>query len=335
MTKSRTNMLTACSEPKDPAGGTTVRVGISQCLLGDAVRFDGGHKRDSFLTDVLGSHVEWVSVCPEVEAGLGVPREPIRLIRATTSPRLMAVKTGIDYTETMEAFSKQRVQALEALHLCGYVFKHNSPSCGMERVRMYNAHGMPVRSGVGVFAQTFMAHFPLVPVEEEGRLSDPIIRENFIERIFCYRRWQDLRSGDTTRAGLIEFHTRHKMLVLAHSRDRYQALGRLVADAKAYPMDELTRRYGTEFMQALKVKVTARKHVNVLQHIIGYFSSKLDKARKRELHDVIEDYHQGLVPLIVPITLINHYVGLFEIPYLQQQVYLNPHPKELMLRNHV
>ncbi|MBA2251210.1 MAG: DUF1722 domain-containing protein [Nitrospirales bacterium] len=328
-------MLTARSKPKGPPDDGAPHIGISQCLLGDAVRFDGGHKRDTFLTDVLGSHVEWVSVCPEVEAGLGVPREPIRLVSGTTSPRLMTVKTGIDYTEIMERFSEQRVQALEALHLCGYVFKHNSPSCGLERVRVYNAHGMPARSGIGAFARTFMTHFPLVPVEEEGRLNDPIIRENFIERIFCYRRWQDLRSDGTTRAELIEFHTRHKMLLLAHSRDRYQALGRLVAEAKAYPIGELARRYGTEFMQALKVKVTARKHVNVLHHIIGYFSSKLDKARKRELHEVIEDYHQGLVPLIVPITLIKHYVGLFEIPYLEQQVYLNPHPKELMLRNHV
>ena len=335
MTKSRIDMLTGRSESKDSPNAATLRVGISQCLLGDAVRFDGGHKRDSFLTDVLGSHGEWVPVCPEVEAGLGVPREPIHLVRGTASPRLMTVRTGIDHTVMMERFSKERVQALEALHLCGYVFKQNSPSCGMERVRIYNTDGMPVQSGVGVFARTFMAHFPLVPVEEEGRLKDPIIRENFIERIFCYRRWQDLRSRGTTRAALIEFHTRHKMLLLAHSRDRYQALGRLVADAKTYPMRELTRRYGAEFMHALKVKVTARKHANVLQHIVGYFSSKLDLARRRELHEVIEDYHQGLVPLIVPITLIKHYVGLFEIPYLQQQVYLNPHPKELMLRNHV
>lgn len=314
---------------------TPLRLGISRCLLGDEVRYDGGHQRDRFLTDALSPYVEWVSVCPEVEAGLGVPREPIRLVGSASSPHVVTLKTGINHTVKMERFSKQRVRALEALNLSGYVFKKDSPSCGMERVRVYSPHGMPVRSGVGVFARTFMAHFPLVPVEEEVRLNDPIIRENFIERIFCYRRWQDLQSGGTTRAALIEFHTRHKMLLLAHSRDRYQALGRLVADAKAYAIAELTHRYGTDFMQTLKVKVTARKHVNVLQHIIGYFSSKLDKAGKRVLHDVIEDYRRGLVPLIVPITLIKHYVGLFEIPYLQQEVYLNPHPKELMLRNHV
>jgi uncharacterized protein YbgA (DUF1722 family) len=180
-----------------------------------------------------------------------------------------------------------------------------------------------------------MARFPLVPIEEEGRLNDPVIRENFIERIFCFQRWQDLQSEGITRARLIVFHTRHKMLLLAHSRDRYQTLGRLVAGAKTYSIGELTHRYAAEFMQALKVKMTTRKHVNVLHHVMGYFSSHLDTARKCELQGVIEDYHQGLLPLIVPITLIKHYVGLFEIPYLQQQVYLNPHPKELMLRNHV
>ena len=335
MIKRRNDSAVGNTKKQDASRGTLLRLGISQCLLGDAVRFDGGHKRDSFLTDVLGVHVEWVAVCPEVEAGLGVPREAIRLVGGPTSPRLMTVRSALDHTDTLDRFSRQRMEALEALDLCGYVFKQNSPSCGMERVRVYNDHGMPVRSGVGVFARTFMVHFPLVPVEEEGRLNDSIIRENFIERLFCYRRWQDLRAGGATRAALVDFHTRHKMLLLAHGRERYQNLGRLVANPTAYPMDELARRYGTEFMDALKIKVTARKHVNVLHHIMGYFSSKLDQARRRELQDLIEDYHQGLVPLIVPLTLIKHYVGLFELPYLQQQVYLNPHPKELMLRNHV
>lgn len=312
-----------------------LRLGISRCLLGDEVRYDGGHKRDRFLSDVLSRYVEWVPVCPEVEVGMGVPREPIRIEKRTDSLGLIAIHTRTDHTRAMEQFSQRRVRELEDLHLSGYVFKKDSPSCGIERVRVYNDRGMPSRNGIGLFARTFIQHFPLMPVEEEDRLNDPIFRESFIERIFCYWRWQNLRSDGTTRAELIEFHTRHKMLLLAHSRDRYQALGRLVAEAKVSPIGKLARRYGTEFMQALKVKLTARKHVNVLHHIVGYFSSRLDKARKRELHDVIEDYHQGLVPLIVPITLINHYVGLFEIPYLQQQVYLNPHPKELMLKNHV
>jgi uncharacterized protein YbbK (DUF523 family) len=278
MTKSRTTICIAKSRSDD----TAPRVGISQCLLGDAVRFDGGHKRDSFLTDVLGSHVEWVSVCPEVEAGLGIPREPIRLISSTSSPRVMTVKTSIDHTVTMERFSEQRVRELTALNLSGYVFKKDSPSCGMERVRVYNAHGRPVRSGVGVFAQAFMAHFPLVPVEDEGRLNDPSIRDTFIERMFCYRRWQDLLSSDRlTRGELMRFHTHHKLLLLAHSRQHHDALGQLVAHANKYRPAELALRYGAQFMNALKTPATLRKHVNVLQHVMSYFKTVLDKRRRK------------------------------------------------------
>jgi uncharacterized protein YbgA (DUF1722 family)/uncharacterized protein YbbK (DUF523 family) len=312
-----------------------LRLGVSRCLLGAEVRFDGGHKRDSFLMDVLSPYVEWVPVCPEVEAGLGIPREPIRLVTSTASSRVVAINTGIDHTQRMQRFSEQRVKALEALNLSGYVFKKDSPSCGMERVRAYNAHGMPTRSGVGVFARAFMANFPLVPVEEEARLNDPSIRENFIERLFCYRRWQDFLAARITRGTLIEFHTRHKLLLLAHSRDHYRPLGRLAADAKAHSVSELTRRYGTAFMNALKVKSTVRKHVDVLQHMLGYFKRELDPQSKRDLLGMIDDYHRGLLPLVVPLTLVKHYVRLFSIPYLQNQVYLNPHPKELMLRNHV
>jgi len=312
-----------------------LRLGISQCLLGNAVRFDGGHKRDGFLTDVLSRYVEWVPVCPEVEAGLGVPREPIRLVKSVGQPRIMTVKTAIDRTATMLRFSTQRIRELAELNLCGYVFKSNSPSCGVERVRVYSTHGMPSRSGVGIFAGAFMATFPLLPVEEEGRLNDPAIREHFIERIFCYRRWQNLISSRVTRRELIGFHTRHKLLLLSHDRERYQSLGQLVAHADAYPMHDLVDRYGLAFMQALRRRSTVRKHADVLQHIAGYFKHMLDKDGKRELRQVIEEYHRGLVPLVGPLTLINHYVRLFEVEYLQQQIYLNPHPKELRLRNHV
>ena len=312
-----------------------LRLGISQCLLGEAVRFDGGHKRDRFLKDVLSRYVEWVPVCPEVEAGFGVPREPIRLVRSVGQPRIMTVKTATDHTATMQRFSTQRIRELAALNLCGYVFKSNSPSCGMERVRVYSTHGMPTRNGIGIFARAFMAHFPLTPVEEEGRLNDPAIREHFIERIFCYRRWQNLISSSVRRRELIGFHTRHKLLLLSHDRERYQSLGQLVAHADAHPIHALVDQYGTEFMQALRRRSTVRKQVDVLHHIAGYFKHRLDKEGKRELRQVIEEYHRGLVPLIAPLTLVNHYVRLFEVEYLQQQIYLNPHPKELMLRNHV
>jgi uncharacterized protein YbgA (DUF1722 family)/uncharacterized protein YbbK (DUF523 family) len=304
-------------------------------LLGDQVRFDGGHKRDSFLTDTLGRFVEWVPVCPEVEVGLGTPREAMRLSGDVESPRLITIKTGVDHTSAMERFSRRRVQELEAFDLSGYVFKKDSPSCGIERVRIYNQHGWPTRTGTGLFARAFLLRFPLIPVEEEGRLNDPLLRENFIERVFCYRRWRDLLRSRMTRRALIEFHTRHKYLLLAHNREHYQALGRLVANAARYAPAELATRYGTQFMATLMVKATVRNHVNVLNHLIGHFGRRLSPGQRDELRGVIDDYHRGFTPLIVPLTLVNHYVRSLEVAYLRDQVYLNPHPKELMLRNRV
>ena len=329
MTKIKTedSLPTAITQP--------LRIGVSRCLLGEQVRFDGGHKRDAFLTEALAPFVEWVPVCPEVEVGLGTPREAMRLAGDKANPRLVTIKTGVDHTRAMHQFSQRRVRELEVLDLCGYVFKKDSPSCGLERVRIYNPHGMPTRNGAGLFARAFTEHFPLIPVEEEGRLNDPPLRENFIERVFAYRRWRDLTQSRVTRRAIVAFHTLHKYLLLAHSRPHYQALGRLVAQADRYTPVELAEHYGVQFMEALKVKATVRKHVNVLHHIMGYFKNHLGEKARDELRGVIDDYHKGLTPLIVPLTLVRHYVGLLEINYIQNQVYLNPHPKELMLRNRV
>jgi uncharacterized protein YbgA (DUF1722 family)/uncharacterized protein YbbK (DUF523 family) len=312
-----------------------LRLGISRCLLGDEVRFDGGHKRDNFLTDVLGRYVEWVPVCPEVEAGLGTPREAMRLIGDPHRPRLVTIKSGTDHTRSVERMTATRIKELKELDLSGYVFKKGSPSCGIERVRIYNEHGMPNPDGVGLFARAFMEQFPLIPVEEEGRLCDAPLRENFIERVFCYRRYQDLLETGVTRQALVQFHTIHKYLLMAHSPQHYQVLGRLVGQADQYRPKELARRYGELFMKALAVKATVRKHVNVLQHILGYFKERLGTHEKAELLGVFDDYHQELTPLVVPLTLIKHYVRIFDVGYIRDQVYLNPHPKELMLRNHV
>jgi uncharacterized protein YbgA (DUF1722 family)/uncharacterized protein YbbK (DUF523 family) len=312
-----------------------LRLGISRCLLGDEVRFDGGHKKDSFLTDVFGRYVEWVPVCPEVEAGLGTPREAMRLVGDTQGPRLMTIKSGTDHTRALETMTTNRLAELKNLDLSGYVFKKGSPSCGIERVRIYNEHGMPNRNGVGLFARAFIEQFPLIPVEEEGRLCEPTLRENFIERVFCYRRWQDLVQSGVTRQALVQFHTIHKYLLLAHSPQQNEVLGRLVGQAHQHHPKELAYRYGELFMNALAVKATVRKHVNVLQHILGYFKERLGAREKAELLVVIGDYHQGLTPLIVPLTLIKHYVQTYEVDYIRDQIYLNPHPKELMLRNHV
>jgi uncharacterized protein YbgA (DUF1722 family)/uncharacterized protein YbbK (DUF523 family) len=311
-----------------------LRLGISRCLLGDEVRFDGGHKQDHFLTDVLGRYVEWVPVCPEVEAGLGTPREAMRLMGNPHRPRLMTITSKHDHTQAMETMIDARLDSLHKLDLSGFVFKRGSPSCGVERVRVYTIQGMPSQSGVGIFAKAYIEQFPLIPVEEEGRLCDHSLRENFIERVFCYRRFQDLVQNGVTKQALIRFHTIHKYLLLAHSQQHYETMGRLVGHTKQYRLKELTLKYGELLMNTLAIKATVRKHVNVLQHIVGYFKSRLSTPEKAELLGVIDDYHHELTPLIVPLTLIKHYVRKFDVDYIRDQVYLNPHPKELMLRNH-
>jgi uncharacterized protein YbgA (DUF1722 family)/uncharacterized protein YbbK (DUF523 family) len=312
----------------------SIRLGISRCLLGDEVRFDGGHKQDHFLTDVLGRYVEWVPVCPEVEAGLGTPREAMRLVGNPRHPRLMTIASKYDHTPAMEAMIEERLDSLGKLNLSGFVFKKGSPSCGLERVRVYTVQGMPSHSGSGMFAHAFRDTFPLIPVEEEGRLCDPSLRENFIERVFCYRRFQDLVQNGINKQELIRFHTIHKYLLLSHSPQHYKTMGQLVAQAERYRLKELTMKYGELLMKTLAMKATVRKHVNVLHHILGYFKNRLTAQEKVELLDVIADYHRGLTPLIVPLTLIKHYVHIFDVSYIRDQVYLNPHPKELMLRNH-
>jgi uncharacterized protein YbgA (DUF1722 family)/uncharacterized protein YbbK (DUF523 family) len=287
------------------------------------------------LVETFGRYVEWVPVCPEVEMGLGVPRETLRLVRTGGDIRLIMPKTGADHTEAMRAYTKQRVAELAKEELCGYILKKGSPSCGMERVRVFNPHGVPAKSGRGLFAAALLEHFPLLPVEEEGRLSDPRRRENFVERVFAYRRLRTLFAWRWKLRDLVAFHTAHKLLLMAHSPKAYETLGRLVARAKAVPRTELRERYEAKFMRALGAMATTKRHVNVLLHMVGHFRGQLDDDSRRELLTLIDDYRRGLVPLIVPITLIQHYVRRFDVAYLRGQVYLEPHPKELMLRNHV
>ena len=319
-----------------PPGGTSpIRVGISACLLGQEVRFDGGHKRDRYITDTLGRFFEWIPVCPEVEMGLGTPRETLRLVGSPENPRLVFFKMGGDITDGMQAWAGSRLEALAGANLSGYILKSDSPSCGMERVRVYRSSGIPSKDGVGIFARALMDRFPLLPVEEEGRLHDLPLRENFVERVFCYRRWRDAVTGGLTRGRLVGFHTAHKLLLLAHSPRHYTELGRLVANAKSLSPKALEARYGELFMAGMRVKATARKHTNVMQHILGYLKGDLDARDKAELLAVIDDYYRGLVPLVVPLTLLKHYLARIHVPYLIDQIYLNPHPKELMLRNHV
>lgn len=312
-----------------------MRLGISACLLGAPVRFDGGHKRDRYLQDVLGRYVEWVPVCPEVGAGLGTPRETLRLIGKSDAPRLVTGKTGVDHTDAMLAFATKELKKLDGKELCGFVLKSKSPSCGMERVKVYSDEGMPDKAGVGMFARALMRAMPLLPVEEEGRLHDPLLRECFLECVFGYKRWRDFRHGNVTSGGLVAFHSAHKYFILAHSPSHYHDLGHLVAAVKDKGLAQTVNAYGTLFMTAIRERCTVRTHTNVLQHMAGFFKKEIPSSARTELADVIKDYRAGLVPLVVPLTLVRHYARALEVQYLQDQVYLDPTPKELMLRNHV
>ena len=317
-----------------------IRIGVSSCLLGRPVRFDGGHKRHDFVVDTLGPFVEFVPVCPEVELGLGTPRETLRLVAADGRLR-MVMANGEDHTEAMERYSRRRVDALAAEDLSGYILKKDSPSCGMERVRVYRqprregADPVPDKTGRGLYADALIRRFPFLPIEEEGRLADPRLRDNFIERVFAWRRLRTLFDGRWTLGALVGFHTAHKLALLAHSPAAYRELGQLVARARSLSRPTLRERYEAGFMGALSVLATPKKHANVLQHMVGYFRGSLDPASRDELLTAIDDHRRGLVPLIVPMTLIKHHVRLLEVEYLAGQVYLDPHPKELMLRNHV
>ena len=328
-------MTAAPSDVADDSSPRPIRIGISACLLGQQVRFDGGHKRDAFLTETFARFVEWVPVCPEVECGFGTPREAMRLVRVEHGVRLLTIKTGIDLTTPMERFSRSRVSALAREDLSGYVLKKDSPSCGLHRVKVYDRHGTPARDGRGLFAAALVEAFPHLPVEEEGRLADPRLRDNFVERVFAYWRLRGLFAARWTVGDLVRFHTAHKLLLLAHAPEAYRQLGRLVAGARGVSRRDLERRYEDGFMRVLAQLATARRHTNVLQHMAGYFKDRLDAASKRELAEAIADYRRGLVPLVVPLTLLRHHVRMLDVTYLAGQMYLQPHPKELMLRNHV
>ena len=313
-----------------------IRIGISACLLGHKVRFDGGHKQDRYLTDTLGQYFQWVPVCPEVEVGLSTPRPTLRLESRDGDIRMVMPKEGRDLTRDMRRYAKPRVAALAKEGLTGYLLKKDSPSCGMERVKVYYGEGSsPSKKGRGFYAEALLTRFPNLPVEEEGRLHDPRLRENWITRVFAYHRLRSLWRKRWTIGDLVRFHTAQKFLLLAHSPGDYRELGKLVAAAKTYNRQELRETYETQFMTGLSKIATPAKNTNVLQHILGFFKNDLDSEARQELLDHIQDYRRGLVPLVVPLTLITHYVRLIGVQYLRDQVYLNPHPKELALRNHV
>jgi uncharacterized protein YbgA (DUF1722 family) len=257
----------------------------------------------------------------------------MRLVGEVDRPRLVTNKTGVDHTDRMLTWARKKVAELEKENLCGFIFKNRSPSSGMERVKVYDGNNVPRAVGVGIFARAFKDHFPLLPTEEEGRLHDPLLRENFIEQIFVYQRWREVADAPTA-AKLIAFHTTHKLLLMAHSEKHTREMGRLMAQAGSLELDTFIERYQELLMAAMSLKPTTKKHVNVLQHMMGFFKKLISADEKQELLSVIEQFRDNIVPLIVPVTLINHYIRKYQEPYLMQQHYLNPHPLELKLRNH-
>jgi len=314
-----------------------IRLGISSCLLGEQVRWDGGHKLDQWLADQPGRFVQYCPVCPEVGCGFGVPREPLCLVGDPQAPRLVTARTKQDHTRRTLQWARRRVRELEGEDLCGFIFKGRSPSCGIERVPVYGVKnkGAAIAAGQGVFARVFKEHFPLVPVVDDRRLHNPQLRANFIERVLVMKQWRDgLRQHRRSRGDLVRFHSEHKLLILSHSPRHHRIMGGLVARAKALPIGALYAEYQRLLMEALRLKATPAKHGNVLQHSMGYFKKQLSPEARQELREVIASYRQGQVPLIVPVTLINHYVRLYDLAFLKGQHYLNPHPLELRLRNH-
>jgi uncharacterized protein YbgA (DUF1722 family)/uncharacterized protein YbbK (DUF523 family) len=320
--------------PTNGDAGERPHVGISACLLGAPVRYDGGHKQDHFLTDTLGRFVQWVPVCPEVECGLLTPREPMHLEGDPGAPRLVTTRTHVDHTDRMLKWAARRLREVEREDLWGFVFKANSPSCGIARVRVYGEAEAPRKAAAGIFARALMERLPLLPVEDEGRLCDFAIRDSFIERLFALRRYRELLRSDASAGGLVAFHAAHKMQLMAHGQRHLSEMGRLVAGAGRSSSRDLLERYGRLFADALSAKATVAKSCNVLLHVLGFFKKRLAPEERQELLAAIERYRQGHVPLLVPIVLVQHCARKCGEPYLQGQTYLNPSPVELMLRNH-
>ncbi len=314
-----------------------IQIGVSSCLLGEKVRWNGDHKKDRYVQEVLGKFFNYIPVCPEMEVGMGVPRETVALYGSLEEPKMLSRTTRTDWTKRMNRFIKARIKDLAGEDLDGFIFKSKSPSCGLGRIPVYSLEDpAKARHGAGLFAREFSKVFPLVPSEEEGRLHDPKIRENFIVRVFSFHRLKSALFHGRAKAGfLVKFHTQHKFLLLAHSRKHYLELGKIVAEVKSQPWNRVLVSYASTFMEALALKSTAKKNTDVLMHMMGFFKKLIPSEDKKDILQAIEDYRNELVPLVVPVTLVQHYVKKYRVEYLLDQVYLNPHPKELMLRNHV
>jgi uncharacterized protein YbgA (DUF1722 family)/uncharacterized protein YbbK (DUF523 family) len=310
-----------------------IQIGISSCLLGENVRFDSGHKKNSYITGVLKDYFDFLPFCPEVEIGLGIPREPIRLVSVNDEIRCVGTKNSeLDVTEKLSDIAQK--QSNWHSELCGYILKRDSPSCGMERVKVYS-NGAPSRDGVGLYAKQLMENFPNLPVEEEGRLEDAHLRENFIQRVYIYSRWRVMLTQPLSIALLQEFHAKHKYILMSHNQMQTRELGASLAIGGEVDLKALADQYLGSMMGVLKSVATRKNHVNTLQHIQGYFKNSLDIDDKAELSEIITDYSAGLLPLVVPITLLRHHFRKHPNDYITQSYYMSPYPGELMLLNNI
>ncbi|AZQ85894.1 DUF1722 domain-containing protein [Colwellia sp. Arc7-635] len=308
-----------------------ISIGISSCLLGHKVRFDSGHKNNSYISNTLSEYFDFIPFCPEVDIGLGIPRETIRLVLLDEKVHCVGSKNpDLDVTERLKDCAQAQQSWQQSLS--GYILKKDSPSCGMERVRLYKGD-MPDRIGVGIYAQKLMENFPDLPVEEEGRLGDAILRENFIQRVFIYARWQALFAEEFSLKNLNSFHAQHKYIFMSHSQSLAKELGHWLAQAHGQEPGEVLKQYLSKMMVILKLRASRKGHVNTLQHLQGYLKSYISADDKAELVDIIDQYRNGLLPLIVPITLLRHHFRRFPNEYITDSYYMKPHPKELMLLN--
>ena len=314
---------------------TEMRLGVSACLVGDEVRYDGGHRKYPYLVDVLARYFTLVKVCPEVGVGMSTPRETVQLEGRAEAPRMIASETGRDWTARMNRWSRTMVRELKTEDLCGFVFKKNSPSCGVFGVKVFDDKGRLAESGSGLFALEFRRKNPLMPVEEEGRLEDPHVRENFLERVFAYHRLNKVFAGSWKRGAVVDFHSREKYFLMAHSPKHLKQLEQLVVTIGQRPRGEFKTLYMTGFMEAVAVKATHARHTKVLRSLVVCLRDHLTVPEHARVVGLIEQYRSGLIPLVVPLTLLAHFSELHEVPTLAGQTYLHPHPAELMLRNRV
>lgn len=314
-----------------PLPAARPKIAVSACLMGAEVRYNGGHKASRLCSHLLTDYFDVVPVCPEVAIGLGIPREPIRLVGHPAHPEAVGT-VNHEFNVTQPLAEYGRKMAAELDDICGYIFMQKSPSCGLERVKVYHANGA-LPGGQGIYATAFCTRRPDLPVEEDGRLNDPVLRDNFLARVFAYSDWQQLMREGLSRRGLTDYHSRYKYLLMAHNPVQYKALGNLLGNMGRTDPKELGPRYFSELMAALKKCATRGTHSNVLLHLSGYLKQTISAEDKQEVRHVIGQYRHGIVPLVVPLTLLKHHFRQHPDPYIAQQVYLQPHPENLSLRN--